>query len=304
MLSLLVACLLPLDAPPELPSRSPEYPLMGEYLSITENGSHQVAPASRDREPTVGLQVRPVPDVDGKAAYEFVSHFGGLPGAGWTGITPTRRTVTADEAGESLQRFFRVQRSSPTLHQPPPRGAVVLFDAANPSLEAWKDGATLKDGYLKSGATTRSTFRGQQIHLEFWIPLQVEKLDTWRGNSGVYVQDRYEVQVLESFGDVIRENGSGSIYRLHTPPQNMALPPMQWQTLDITLQPATFAQEVKSGDAVMSVSLNGVPLFEEVTVPSVTNGNHLEESSYGGPLHLQDHGDPVLYRNIWLKRLP
>ena len=281
-----------------------DYPLTGEYLAVVSD------PEGGEVQPR-GLQVRPLPDAGGRLQYEFVSYFGGLPGSGWDGSVPERQALGVDIATFNLrevrQGYFKITRQSPTMGLPVPEEGTVLFDAGAPSLDAWQDGAELQDGYLKAGARTKDNFEAMRLHLEYRLPFQPEKLDTWRGNSGAYVQDRYEVQVLDSFGDIIRENGAGSIYRLHTPPINAALPPGQWQTLDILFRPAAFAGNLDSEDdykktrpARMSVALNGVVLFHDVDVSSVTNGNHLPETPKPGPILLQDHGDPVVYRNVWV----
>ena len=286
------------------------YPLMGEYVTATpEPGENALT----------GLQVRPQPDIDGQTAYQIIRYAGGLPGLGWDGSDPTRSdpmTATAAAAKLSSEMLTRITRVSSTMGLSPdellrdasggPLDAdaapepVVLFNADDPTLDAWKDGAELLDGYLKAGAETKADHAGCYLHLEYRIPLQVAKLDTWRGNSGVYFQNRYEVQVLESFGDVIRDNGSGSIYKTHTPGQNLALPPGQWQTLDVIFFPAQYDGETKTQPAQMTVDYNGVPLFAGADVPEPTAGHALPESPSPGPLLLQDHDDPVVYRNVWL----
>ena len=290
------------------PTASP-YPLMGEYLTTTQPRAAVAEGADkpkRSQEVTFhGVQVRPLPDDGGKKQYELVIYPGGLPGNGWNPHSPddapSRRAVGVEEAERVVATMMRVDRTSPTIGLPAPNGAVVLFDAADPNLDHWAAGAELLDGYLKAGAESEQTFGSGTLHVEYRVPLQVEKLDTWRGNSGVYIQNRYEVQVLESFGDIIRDNGSGSIYKLHTPPQNMALPPGVWQTLDIVFTAASFDGETKTEPARMTVRHNGVTLFDDVPVPTVTNGNKLAESPSDGPLHLQDHGDPVVYRSVWFQ---
>ena len=292
--------LLLLTAPPDA------FPLMGEY-AFTSPMDGAIGSV------VTGLQVRPQSSVKGKPGepqtdadrgYELVGYAAGLPGLGWDGTEPTRTTMSAADAARHLRDInaWSVQRVSPTIGRAMPEGGTMLFDAAAANETAAKnwDGANIENGLLNSGVTTKRLFGDCSLHLEFNIPLQTGKLDTWRGNSGVYIQNRYEVQVLDSFADPIRENGCGSIYRLHTPPQNLSLPPGQWQTLDIDFTAARFEDGEKTANARMTVRHNGVLLFDDVEIPKLTNGHKLEESAAPGPIHLQDHGDPVVYRNVWV----
>ena len=297
------------------------YPHVGEYLPIADPAMQRVMADGLALPLSAGYQLRPLPMQDGEARYEMLNFMGGLPGQGWIGAAPNaaatwvgdepfvaRKDYSPDELDAFLARMMKVIRISPTMHAEPPDGAVVLFDATTPesaeeSLANWDDGAELLDGYLKAGTETRMTHGSGRLHLEYRIPLQIEKLGTWRGNSGVYFQNRYEIQVLDSFGDVIRDNGSGSIYRVHTPSQNLSLPPGQWQTLDVGFTAASYDGDgpdaTKTAPAKLTVTYNGVPLFDEAEVPGTTGGAKLDESPAEGALYLQDHGDPVVYRNVW-----
>lgn len=120
-----------------------------------------------------------------------------------------------------------------------------------------------------------------------------------RGNSGVYLQDRYECQVLDSFGLNGENNECGGIYTQHKPKVNMCLPPLTWQTYDIEFTPAQFegGKKVKNGRA--TIRHNGVVIHENVEFPTECPGGQ-KEAPTPGPFQFQNHGDPVVYRNVWV----
>jgi hypothetical protein len=121
-----------------------------------------------------------------------------------------------------------------------------------------------------------------------------------RGNSGVYLQDRYECQVLDSFGLNGENNECGGIYTQHKPLVNMCFPPLAWQTYDIEFTPAEFdadGKKTKNGRA--TIYHNGVKIHDNVEFPKECPGGQKEEAT-PGPFQFQDHGDPVVYRTVWV----
>ena len=121
-----------------------------------------------------------------------------------------------------------------------------------------------------------------------------------RGNSGVYVQSRYEVQVLDSFGLEGKDNECGGIYSVGAPRVNMCYPPLTWQTYDIDFRAARYDSEgKKTENARVTVRHNGVLIHHDVELPKHTPGRHAEAPEPDG-LFLQDHGNPVVFRNIWV----
>jgi hypothetical protein len=128
--------------------------------------------------------------------------------------------------------------------------------------------------------------------------------DQARGNSGVYMQGRYEVQVLDSYGLKGEDNECGGVYKVAAPRVNMCAPPGQWQTYDITFHGPRFdANGTKTRDVTMTVVHNGIVIHENLVVPGPTGGAVDNDVHLPGGILLQDHGNLVRYRNIWLMEL-
>ncbi len=207
----------------------------------------------------------------------------------------------------------KVIRLSPTLCAKPPAGAVVLFNGEN--LNEWKYSGNkpgpvqwkLVDKAMEvvpgtGSIITKKGFADVKLHLEFRTPFMPEARGQGRGNSGVYLQGKFEVQVLDSYGLEGRDNECGGIYSVAQPLVNMCAPPMQWQTYDITFSAARFDRSGKKvEDALMTVVHNGVKIHDKVKVSKATTAAPKDEPD---GIYLQDHGNRVQYRNIWLVELP
>ena len=151
---------------------------------------------------------------------------------------------------------------------------------------------------------TKRSLTNFQLHLEFRTPFMPEARGQARGNSGVYLQGRYEVQVLDSYGLKGEDNECGGIYKVAAPRVNMCAPPGQWQSYDITFRAPTFdGAGNKTKDAVVTVMHNGVAIHENLVVPIPTAGGMDNDVHLPGGILLQDHGNLVQYRNIWLVEL-
>jgi hypothetical protein len=193
---------------------------------------------------------------------------------------------------------------------PPPEGAKVLLGK---DLNAWvktngKDPAewkVSKGGVAQVGGgniMTKEKFGGHfKLHVEFRVPYEPTKTGQGRGNSGVYVQGRYEVQVLDSYGLKPQKNDCGAIYSVAAPAVNACKAPTVWQSYDIEF----WAPECKDGKKVknarMTVHQNGIKIHDDVEIPvDNTTAGLGGDVCQPGPIMLQDHGNPVQYRNLWL----
>ncbi len=200
-----------------------DFRIQGEYEgTIDADGSHW------------GAQVIAL----GDGTFRSIGYPGGLPGNGWQAGSETTNTegkLAGDSAtfdagefvvrvnganlvvesveGDEIGKLPAVQRKSPTLGAQPPAGAIVLFDGSN--VDHWQDGKMTDDHYLASSNTeTKQSFGDHRLHLEFRTPFMPKSRGQARGNSGVYVQSRYEIQVLDSFGLEGRDNECGGIYSI------------------------------------------------------------------------------------------
>ncbi|HOK08036.1 MAG TPA: DUF1080 domain-containing protein [Candidatus Hydrogenedens sp.] len=206
-----------------------------------------------------------------------------------------------EKATFELKRVFL---TSPTLGQQPPEGAVVLMDGK--SLDKWDvkpHWQLVEDGSAKTVATslwTKEEYGDGLYHIEFMCPFMPNETGQARGNSGVYIFGRYEVQVLDSFGDLPADNLCGGIYKAATPKVCASLPPLQWQTYDITFTGPKFDENGKKiKNAFITVYHNGILIHDNVELKGPTPGGVSEQETPKGVLMLQDHGDPVRYRNVW-----
>ncbi len=193
----------------------------------------------------------------------------------------------------------------------PPSDAIVLFDGQN--LDAWEGGDEweLRDGYAVArnrDIHTKQTFGDVQLHLEFASPSEIRGEGQGRSNSGVFFMDnRYEVQILDSWENpTYFEGQAGSVYNQAPPLVNASRPPGQWQALDIIFTAPRFNEDgTLKSPGYMTVLHNGVLVQNHWEVQGVTYF-HLPpnyEPHGDGPIRLQFHGDPVKFRNIWVREV-
>ena len=208
-------------------------------------------------------------------------------------------------------------RRSPTEGAQPPADAVVLlpFEPGKaPDTSAWSGGPwkPQDDGSLqcnpgKGSITTKQSFGDMKLHLEFWLPLMSESFGQGRANSGVYLNNLYEIQVLDSFGLVPSMGDCAAIYDQTRPLLNANLPPERWQTYDITFRaPRMNSDGTVKEKGRVTVELNGLKVQDNTPIEGGTAGHEPGKpppNAATGPLQLQDHGNLIRYRNIWLVKL-
>ncbi|GJM30537.1 MAG: endo-1,3-1,4-beta glucanase-related protein [Cyclobacteriaceae bacterium] len=204
-----------------------------------------------------------------------------------------------------------------TSAEQPPSDAIVLFDGTDLSQWVGKEGSPaawkVENGAMTvvkgAGAIkTKQGFGSAQLHIEWRTPSEVVGESQGRGNSGIFLQDHYEVQVLDSYDNRTYSNGqAGSIYKQHMPLVNACRPPGAWQTYDIIYKAPEFdAQGNLVKPAFVTVIQNGVLVQNHVELKGPTQ--YIGQPKYEAhddklPLQLQDHGNPVSFRNIWIREL-
>jgi 3-keto-disaccharide hydrolase len=196
---------------------------------------------------------------------------------------------------------------------PPPSDAIVLFDGKD--LEKWqseKGGEPkwkLENGVMTVNGTgsimTKEEFSNVQLHVEWATPSEVKGEGQGRGNSGVYLQGRYEIQVLDSYNNKTYFNGQAGAFYLHNAPLvNVSRKPGEWQTYDIIFHAPKPAADGNIEPGSFTVLHNGVLVQDHIPVKGdATTAAKFQGVASKGPLVLQDHGNPVRYRNIWIRRL-
>jgi hypothetical protein len=195
---------------------------------------------------------------------------------------------------------------------PAPKGATVLFDGRD--LSRWVNrtngqpaGWLVQDGHVEvkpgnGDILTRDTYTDYQLHVEFWLPLMPEARGQARANSGVYNQGRIEVQVLDSYGEPPRDNEAGGIYKVAVPLRNASKKPGTWQSYDIAYRAPRFdatGKQIEKGR--ITVLFNGILIHNNVEFDAqVTTAGLPGDLTKPGPILLQDHGNKIRYRNIWI----
>ncbi|MBI1370829.1 MAG: DUF1080 domain-containing protein [Planctomycetes bacterium] len=276
--------------------------------------------------PKMGMQVVAL----GHDRFEAYLLPGGLPGEGWNRRTRDRfdgarvdgvthlinfdgaaATITDGSGVELLKpdgkpwaKLEKVHRKSPTEGAAAPPGAIVLFDGTN--LDAWRTGATMTTEHeLAAPAVSKQAFGDMTMHVEYRTPFEPDKRDMARGNSGVILDGRYELQINDSFGRWPTRLRNAAIFELRDPDLDATFPPGGWQTYDIDFAIVRVDADGKIvKHATITVRHNGVLVHDQYEIPHPTNAafTSLRKKPEGDaqPFELQYHGSPVIFRNVWV----
>ena len=198
---------------------------------------------------------------------------------------------------------YKVERSNPAVGAKAPQGATVVFDGKT---------INIQDGYKlnEEAGTVWADFTSQpfeadkayHLHVEFLLSYMPNSRGQGRSNSGVYIAQAYECQVLDSFGLVGLNNECGGIYQAAAPACNACRAPLTWQAYDIDFTPAKWDGDKKTENARVTIKQNGITLYDDLELKSNTPGCKGEPKlGEGRGVYLQGHGNHVQYRNIWVE---
>jgi 3-keto-disaccharide hydrolase len=282
----------------------PDFAIQGEYEGDVPNGK-------------LGAQV--IARGDGR--FDVVLIAGGLPGAdndgkrkksGKGAAAADKVTIKGDDfdgeinggvmtirVGDKTGTLKHTVRQSPTVGMQPSAGAVVLFDGTPESAKNWEGGKLIEGDLLNNGILSKRKFTDFTLHMEFRLPYMPLSSGQGRANSGLYLHDCYELQILDSFGLKGVNNECGGFYTQFDPDVNMCLPPLTWQTYDVDFTAARFQDGMRVSKAKVTVKHNGVAIHTNRELPKETPGRQKEADGPAG-IHLQNHGDPVYFRNVWV----
>lgn len=279
--------------PQKAVAEHPDFLIQGEYSG------------KMDGKP-VGVQAA---DID-NGKFLVTVYPGGLPGDGWDQSKIDAKLLDRDDLKKLVKEMKRVERESPTLGKPAPDGAVVVFSGEKKEGVAGK----ISDGVLWAGSRTTKPVGSFTMHLEFRLPFKPSRMPSSqdRGNSGVYIFNNYECQVLDSFAlDLDEKNNPfkvqsrnkqwcGSFYMFKLPDVPMVFPPLRWQTYDIDFTAPVFEGGEKVKNARITVRHNGVLIHDDVEMPKGTGAGGKRPEKEKGTINFQGHGNPVAFRNIWI----
>jgi hypothetical protein len=284
-----------------------DYQIQGEYLGTLGD----------DQGERWGAQVIAL----GDGTFRMVAFEGGLPGDGWSrggdqkssdgklanGVVEFKHddavcvfrdgAIYVSHEGEDVGKLKKVTRKSPTLGIKPPSTATVLFNGK--TADNFVRGTITNDNLLAANCESKLKLGDHILHIEFRTPFKPKGRGQGRGNSGVYIQSRYECQILDSFGLEGKDNECGGIYSISQPAVNMCFPPLTWQTYDMEFRAARYKDGKKVENARVTIKHNGVVIHENIELPHHTPGK-IGEGPEDAPVYLQGHGNPVVFRNIWV----
>lgn len=264
------------------------FKLMGEYTGKLDGKE-------------VGVQATVLND----GSFLVATYNGGLPGDKWDKSKIDSKVMKIDQVKELTGKLEKVERVSPTMGAKAPENAYMVFP---------DDFTNVKDGLLHAGGQTRKEVGSFKMHIEFMLPFKPGRnpSNQDRGNSGVYIFNNYEIQVIDSFAlDFVAENNAikmessnkqwcGCLYKMKLADVNMAFPALTWQTYDIEFTAPEFDGDKKVKNAVLTVYHNGIKIHDNYELKSGTGAGAKRKQLAKGPIYFQNHGNPTVFRNVWI----
>lgn len=275
----------------------PDFRHQGEFVGKSDDGR-------------VGVQVACYE----KGSFLVTSYPGGLPGAGSDGKTFKYEILNQAQLKKRItrQKLKKTSRTSPTLGKKAPKGAIVLYDGSPKHQMTGKH----EGEFFWAGSRTKMEHGDAQLHLEFRTPFRpsLPLGHANRGNSGIYLLQRYEVQICDSFGLARTSEGlpyepaaidnrwCGCVYHVEPVDVRMDFPPLTWQTYDIDFTAPRFDGDKKTRNARVTVRHNGVVVVNDLELESGTGAKAKVKEVAKAFTWFQSHSNPVAFRNVWMIR--
>ncbi|MCM8530465.1 MAG: DUF1080 domain-containing protein [Lentisphaeraceae bacterium] len=230
---------------------------------------------------------------------------GGLPGAGWDKSKIKSEVLDTAQLKSKVASFTKALRTSPTMGRVAPENAIMTM----------ADGFTnVKDGILWAGGKTKKDVGSFKMHVEFMLPFKPARnpSNQDRGNSGLYIFNNYEIQVIDSYGldfdsannaiplESVNKQWCGCFYKMKLADTHMAFPPLTWQTYDIEFTAPVFKDGKKVKNAFITVAHNGVKIHDNFELKTGTGAGAKRKQLAKGPIYFQNHGNPTMFRNVWI----
>ncbi len=271
----------------------PGFTHLGEYHDEKQNRFIQVTPLKSDLKHN-----------DPDRSFLVTQYAKGFPGRGWDGTPAVSNVASTVHLAGILKNAKRITYTSPTIGKKAPANAITMPNGFT----------NVKDGILWAGGQTKKDVGSFKMHLEFRLPYKPHRnpSNQDKGNSGIYIYNNYEIQVLDSFGldysakkfPIKTESKPfqwcGCLYKMKMADVNMSLPALTWQTYDIEFTAPVFEGDKKTKNAVLTVYHNGVKIHDKVELKTGTGAGARRKQLAKGPIIFQDHGNPTTFRNVWI----
>jgi hypothetical protein len=263
-----------------------KFQFVGEYSNAQKTAFHQVSLMKTDD-------------------YLVSTYKAGLPGRGWDKSAVDSRILSQEKLDALLKDAVKTNYISPTIGKKAPEGAVTM-----------PEGFTkVKDGILWAGGQSNDSFGSFKMHLEFRLPFKPMRnpSNQDKGNSGIYIFNNYEIQVLDTFAldysaeeypfktESHRKQWCGCFYKMQMADVNATLPALTWQTYDIDFTAPVFKDDKKVVNARITVLHNGIKIHDDVELKNGTGNGGRRKQLARGPIYFQDHGNPTAFRNVWIQ---